>query len=634
MKKSKNITVASFSFADVAKGQVALLGAGAILVCAGGLAGLFSAATAQSVSDAKGAARLLMGVSALVIQATQGYGTGSSDRMAAANSGVPALRAAMQDLRASSTSPLLPPSLSQASGQALAMHNALEAATAPMTAQATGSAEVGAVLGASRAPIAEVIKSIKDSGRAAQLGRAVESLTRLSAYADAGVGPASIAWVDYDLRIVSADLASTEYAAKLGPLATAAVNARSLAGSAPTQGQLAQLLEAASAARAAGERLGTTATGTISLPVLASISLGLIVAGLGLAAAGLLQIVRDFGRRFQRTLVQFRGEEASRESLLQSLRGHAALADMSSDMTFEEDVESSPELGEIARLVGELVARSVEKLHQLQSHVAEGKRGGESAERAVHDVQESLGEIGRRLSAMFGRLELLADRSRRLSLDASAASYSSSEAASRAADAVRVAQDGASRFDALREGLQETSKAVKRLGERTQEIDGVIDTMEQLSEQIGVLSVNASLEAERAGDAGAGFRTVAKEVQSIARRSGEALETIASLIKGAQADARAAAESVDKSTSFVVAGTHVGAVSQALLGAVVPLTSSASYVAKAMAYDGEALRDELLLVQKQHSETAEYQHRSVQAVGEATEAMSSVRVCLEAVVEA
>jgi methyl-accepting chemotaxis protein len=634
VKKSKSITVASFSFADLAKGQIALVALGAVLACGGGLAAMVSAASAQASADAKGAARQLMGVSSLVIQGTQGYSTGASDKLAAAGTGFPALRAAMQELRASSQSLLVAPSLSQAGGQALAAFSALDNAASPLAAQISGASDVSASLGSSRGHLAEMIKGIKESGRSAQLGRAVESLSRLHAYADAGVGLASIPWVDYDLRIVAMDLAPTEFRPKLAAFSASAGSARSLAEKAPSAAQLAQLTDAATQARSAGERLGSTAAGVVSSTVLGGASLGLVITGLALCALGLFQIVGDFGRRFQRTMVQFRSEEASRDSMVAALRNTLERDGLAGEAGFSASVDHGSELGEISQLIGELVEKSTVQLRELRANVAEGQEGNEGTAALVESVRTIVSQMAYGLSNVSEKVGKIAERSRLLSLDASAAAYSASEATSRAADAVRVAQDGASRFDALREGLQETSKAVKRLGERTQEIDGVIDTLEQLSEQIGVLSVNASLEAERAGDAGAGFRTVAKEVQSIARRSGEALDTISSLIKGAQADARAAAESVDKSTGFVVAGTNVGAVSQALLGAVVPLTASTGFIAKTMADDGAKLSEELLGIREQQADIEYLQHRGSRAADDASTAVSAVRDCLSAVVGA
>jgi methyl-accepting chemotaxis protein len=64
----------------------------------------------------------------------------------------------------------------------------------------------------------------------------------------------------------------------------------------------------------------------------------------------------------------------------------------------------------------------------------------------------------------------------------------------------------------------------------TGEISGIIKDIEELSFQTNILSLNATVEAARAGDAGRGFAVIANEVRRLAGSSSEASKRTNNLI--------------------------------------------------------------------------------------------------------
>ena len=72
------------------------------------------------------------------------------------------------------------------------------------------------------------------------------------------------------------------------------------------------------------------------------------------------------------------------------------------------------------------------------------------------------------------------------------------------------------------------------MGKRTNEISGIVDTINLIAERTNLLSLNASIEAARAGDAGRGFAVVAEEIRNLADRSAKATADIAAIIKALQ----------------------------------------------------------------------------------------------------
>ena len=64
--------------------------------------------------------------------------------------------------------------------------------------------------------------------------------------------------------------------------------------------------------------------------------------------------------------------------------------------------------------------------------------------------------------------------------------------------------------------LSSTSEQVSRMSDSMRDIASIITSIDDISEQTRLLSVNASIEAARAGSAGAGFSVVASEVKKLA----------------------------------------------------------------------------------------------------------------------
>ncbi len=109
----------------------------------------------------------------------------------------------------------------------------------------------------------------------------------------------------------------------------------------------------------------------------------------------------------------------------------------------------------------------------------------------------------------------------------------------------------------IREIIQETGKRIKRLGERSQEIGGIVDIINSVAERTTVLALNASMQAAAAGEAGRGFAVVADEVQRLAENSRGATSQIATLVKNIQVETNDTISSMDKAIAEVVAGSKL-----------------------------------------------------------------------------
>ena len=109
----------------------------------------------------------------------------------------------------------------------------------------------------------------------------------------------------------------------------------------------------------------------------------------------------------------------------------------------------------------------------------------------------------------------------------------------------------------IRENVQETSKKIKRLGERSNEIGEIVRIIEDIADQTNLLALNAAIQSAMAGEHGRGFAVVADEIRVLAERSGESTKRIATLVKSIQGDTYEAVVAMEDSTQEVVKGSHL-----------------------------------------------------------------------------
>lgn len=114
--------------------------------------------------------------------------------------------------------------------------------------------------------------------------------------------------------------------------------------------------------------------------------------------------------------------------------------------------------------------------------------------------------------------------------------------------------------DEMREIVQaakEASDIVKSLMERAAEIENFTRLISDVAEQTNLLSLNASIEAVKAGDHGRGFAVVAGEVRKLAERTADSTTDIDESIKSIQADIQNAIQAVLNVVKIVKRGEQV-----------------------------------------------------------------------------
>jgi methyl-accepting chemotaxis protein len=193
-----------------------------------------------------------------------------------------------------------------------------------------------------------------------------------------------------------------------------------------------------------------------------------------------------------------------------------------------------------------------------------------------------------------------------------------------AESAQRVAHIAEDTAKAARSGEQTASKTndsfggIKRqvdlivthmldLGQKAQQIGGILEIINELAEQTNILAINATIEAAGAGDAGKRFGVVADEIRKLADRVGGSTKEIRGLIDEVRAAANTTIMTTEGGTKAVDAGARQ----------FLDLTTALMQIASLVGTTTEAAR-EIELSTKQQSTAVEQVNSAIADVAQAT----------------
>lgn len=123
--------------------------------------------------------------------------------------------------------------------------------------------------------------------------------------------------------------------------------------------------------------------------------------------------------------------------------------------------------------------------------------------------------------------------------------------------AVATVMSSVEGINSIRNTISETEKRIKRLGERSQEISGIVNLINSIAERTHILALNASMHAASAGEAGRGFAVVAEEVQRLAENARDATLEISTVVNNIRVETADTVTTMNTAISQVADGTRL-----------------------------------------------------------------------------
>lgn len=240
------------------------------------------------------------------------------------------------------------------------------------------------------------------------------------------------------------------------------------------------------------------------------------------------------------------------------------------DLTTRIDIDTDDEVGRTAAafnnmakkmqdIVKSISAASNEVSSSAGSLTMNAKQSAEAAgnvAETVTQVAEGMNKQADNITAAKGSVDIFFGTIQEMKSTTDKINAASNETAKAAISGQEMMGDAVEKMQNIETSVAKTAETIRILGENSQAIGGIVDTIVAIADQTNLLALNAAIEAARAGDAGRGFAVVAEEVRKLAEESQKAAVEIKEKINSIQSDTNDAINTMEAGRGDVKAGTE------------------------------------------------------------------------------
>jgi methyl-accepting chemotaxis protein len=270
----------------------------------------------------------------------------------------------------------------------------------------------------------------------------------------------------------------------------------------------------------------------------------------------------ELGRAFNRLLderikvlsEQSQENETLNTSIIGLIRALGAIAkkDLSIKVPVSADVTGT--ISDAVNLLTSETARTLQQVKGFSEKINEISDQLQAQSAVVLSVaEEERTQVSETVSAL--------DQSAKTMTDIAKEARSANSIASSAIDFTQKAQQSVTQtvegIQTIRGTISETEKRIKRLGDRSQEITGIVNLINTIAERTHILALNASMHAASAGEAGKGFAVVAEEVQRLAENARGATSEISAMVNNIRVETSDTVNIMNKLITQVADGTKL-----------------------------------------------------------------------------
>ena len=240
------------------------------------------------------------------------------------------------------------------------------------------------------------------------------------------------------------------------------------------------------------------------------------------------------------------------------------------DLTTRIDIDTDDEVGRTAAafnnmakkmqdIVKSISAASNEVSSSAGSLTMNAKQSAEAAgnvAETVTQVAEGMNKQADNITAAKGSVDIFFGTIQEMKATTDKINEASNDTAKAAISGQEMMGDAVEKMQNIETSVAKTAETIRILGENSQAIGGIVDTIVAIADQTNLLALNAAIEAARAGDAGRGFAVVAEEVRKLAEESQKAAVEIKDKINSIQSDTDDAINTMEAGRGDVKAGTE------------------------------------------------------------------------------
>lgn len=276
--------------------------------------------------------------------------------------------------------------------------------------------------------------------------------------------------------------------------------------------------------------------------------------------------------------------------------------------TIKEITDNAKALLEASQLLGTAADNTNGTMNDVRTAVSQVVDNSQLQAENSQSTSEQMKIMGDNITETSNEAELLSDNA--------ASMQSSSEKASKTLLSLRQINEDVKKI------IGEVQEQTNRTNESVKKIQAATTFINSIAEDTGLLSLNASIEAARAGDSGRGFAVVAEQIKNLSEQSNESSKEIEATAEVLRADSEKAVQAMQQMQEIIASQSESMQETQQVVAEVIEeIASSMKSIAQIKESSGrlEGARNEVLQAVEHLSEISAENLDSTKSTYEQTE---------------
>lgn len=214
-------------------------------------------------------------------------------------------------------------------------------------------------------------------------------------------------------------------------------------------------------------------------------------------------------------------------------------------------------------LLFEEVSRVTEKLDQASGHV---NGAAEMTRQYTDEMMTSFREVSSGMESQANSTSKIENDIQSIDREITGVNVQANQMKESSESNNRLLMNGMELMEQLSQQMNQivhtvrtASEAIYELNARTEKVEQIIGTINQIAAQTNLLALNAAIESARAGEHGRGFAVVADEVRKLAEQSAQATQEVAEILGGLREESENAVRQTQEGEASVSKGQEFAA---------------------------------------------------------------------------